>query len=389
MRTALQALALCLLLAAPATAQNIGAQFKAGMAALGEAGYAKGEARTAKLDEAIAIFRAILVKRPELVRVRLELARAFFLKEEDTLARRHFEMVLAGKPPAAVALNVNRFLRIMRARKRWSVRLGMSLLPDTNIGAGSDEQIIYIDTAFGRLPFTRDQEELTSSGIGIAAWVGGEYQYPVGERWRLRAGGNLSRREYKTSRFDQMTVAGHIGPRWLIGRGSEVSLLLSGVHVWTGKGIEEPSHHDIGLARRGQAPAHPPDDTDRAPVPARTPLRQAGPPRRADHRCLAGHPLGGLANGPHQRIDRLGALAAGDRTRAPHPPLGPGGRNRRAALGLHRGRLGRAALDRLRGRSGSPSCRRRRAAQRPHPHHPPVRPQPGPDRRRASARSSR
>ena len=243
---------MCLLLAAPATAQNIGAQFKAGMAALGEAGYAKGEARTAKLDEAIAIFRAILVKRPELVRVRLELARAFFLKEEDTLARRHFEMVLAGKPPAAVALNVNRFLRIMRARKRWSVRLGMSLLPDTNIGAGSDEQIIYIDTAFGRLPFTRDQEELTSSGIGIAAWVGGEYQYPVGERWRLRAGGNLSRREYKTSRFDQMTVAGHIGPRWLIGRGSEVSLLLSGVHVWTGKGIEEPSHHDIGLRVEGR-----------------------------------------------------------------------------------------------------------------------------------------
>ena len=44
-----------------------------------------------------------------------------------------------------------------------------------------------------------------------------------------------------------MTVSGHIGPRWLIGRASEASLLLSGRHHWTGSGIEEPSHHDIGV----------------------------------------------------------------------------------------------------------------------------------------------
>ena len=87
------------------------------------------------LDEAIAAFRAMLVRRPALVRVRLELARAFFLKGEDKLATRHFEQVLAGKPPAAVALNVNRFLNIMRTRKRWSLRVGAAFLPDSNIGA--------------------------------------------------------------------------------------------------------------------------------------------------------------------------------------------------------------------------------------------------------------
>lgn len=56
------------------------------------------------------------VRRADLVRVRLELGRAFFLKGEDTPARRHFEQVLAGKPPAAVALNVNHFLNRIRAR---------------------------------------------------------------------------------------------------------------------------------------------------------------------------------------------------------------------------------------------------------------------------------
>ncbi len=200
-------------------------------------------ARDTLLDAAIAALRSMLVRRPGLVRVRLELARAFFLKGEDTLARRHFEQVLAGKPPAAVALNVNRFLNLMRARKRWSLRVGAALLPDSNLGSGSGERIIYING----LPFHRNQEELTTSGVGVSAWLGGEYQYPLDERWRLRAGGDFSRKEYRESRFDQMTLSGHVGPRWLIGRGSEASLLLSALHVWTGSGIEEPSHHDIGL----------------------------------------------------------------------------------------------------------------------------------------------
>ena len=231
--------------------------FALGVAAVGasEKPDVSEDKRDALLDEAIAAFHDMLVARPGLIRIRLELARAFFLKEEDRLAKRHFELVLAGKPPAAVALNVNRFLNIMRARKRWSLRLGMALAPDSNIGAGSDDRIIYINVAGQPLPFRRDQEELTSSGIGVSAWLGGEYQYPLGDsgtgsgasRWRLRAGGDISRKEYRESRFDQMTVAGHVGPRWLIGRTSDVSLLLSGRHHWTGKALEEPSHHDIGL----------------------------------------------------------------------------------------------------------------------------------------------
>ena len=169
-----------------------------GLAALG-ASQQEGMADNARenlLDEAIGAFHAMLVKEPGLVRVRLELARAFFLKGEDALARRHFEHVLAGKPPAGVVLNVNRFLAQMRARKRWSTYVGFALAPDTNIGGGSDERTIYI----GGLPFQRDADELTTSGVGISVWGGGEYQYPLGERLRLRAGGDVSRREYKGGR---------------------------------------------------------------------------------------------------------------------------------------------------------------------------------------------
>ena len=56
----------------------------------------------ALLGEAVAAFRTILLHRPGFARVRLELARAHFLQGEDTIARRHFEQVLAGRPAPVV-----------------------------------------------------------------------------------------------------------------------------------------------------------------------------------------------------------------------------------------------------------------------------------------------
>ena len=63
------------------------------------------ERRELLLNLAIASFRVILINSPELVRVRLELARAFFLKGEDSLSQRHFESVLAGNLPEPVVAN--------------------------------------------------------------------------------------------------------------------------------------------------------------------------------------------------------------------------------------------------------------------------------------------
>ena len=195
--------------------------------------------REALLDEAIASLHTMLIDRPDLVRVRLELARAFFLKGEDSLARGHFERVLAGKPPAPVVANVQRFLAEIRARRRWTMYLGAAMSPDSNIGGASDERIIYIND----LPFRRDAEELTTSGIGVSVWTGGEYQYPLGDRLRLRLGGDLSRQDYGGSKFDQTSVSVHAGPRWLVDRDTEVSLVGTARRRWTGTA---PSHDDLG-----------------------------------------------------------------------------------------------------------------------------------------------
>ena len=81
-------LALILLFSLPAAAQEMNELFRQGMTALNQATRAEPDKRDALLDEAIAAFRKMLIANPSLVRVRLELGRAFFLK--DSSAKRGF-----------------------------------------------------------------------------------------------------------------------------------------------------------------------------------------------------------------------------------------------------------------------------------------------------------
>ena len=162
----LTALLACVLLASAATAQEAppperddrtAVLFRVGMQSLTAAQQADDEdARQELYDRAIAAFRLILVNRPELIRVRLELARTFFLNGQDGLARRHFELVLAGGVPPPVAANIRRFMTAMQTRKRFTGYFGAAFAPDSNLNAASESEIIYIDTTIGRLPFTRE-----------------------------------------------------------------------------------------------------------------------------------------------------------------------------------------------------------------------------------------
>ena len=221
---------------------DAGALFQYGLAAIGaaQAPDVSEAKREALLDRAVAAFREMLVADPGLVRVRLELARAFFLKREDRLARRHFEQVLAGDVPAPVAANVRRFLAQIRARRRWTARFGFALAPDTNIGGTSDERVITIHG----LPFRRDAEELRTSGVGVSLWGGWAYQHPIGDRLRLRAGVDASVRDYAGSRFDRVSLAVHAGPRWLVGRGADASVLASARRQWS---AGAPDHDGLGV----------------------------------------------------------------------------------------------------------------------------------------------
>ena len=80
--------------------------------------------------------------------------------------------------------------------------------------------------------------------MGLSVWTGGEYQYGLGDRLRLRMGADLSRQEHAGRRFDQTFGSVHAGPRWLASRRTEFSTLASLRRRWVGS---LPDHDDRGF----------------------------------------------------------------------------------------------------------------------------------------------
>ncbi len=229
----------------PTDGRAVGLLFDAGMAMAAAAAQSpQAGDREALLDASIALFRAILAAHPDHVRVRLELARAFFLRGRDGLARRQFELALAADPPPPVVANINRHLAMIRARKRWSGYFGTALAPDTNIGAASADETVMLEVFGQRLPFKLDDGG-EKSGVGLMLWAGGEYEQPLAPDLRLRVGGDVFRREYGGSKFDSMGLGGHVGPRWLAGPRTEASLLLTARREWQGN--DQPTSRSLGL----------------------------------------------------------------------------------------------------------------------------------------------
>ena len=196
------------------------------------------------LEASIKIFREILVDHPNFIRARLELGRAFFLRGSDGLARRQFNRALAADLPAPVEANINRFMSIMRARKRWSGYFGFALAPNTNIGANSASDVVYVDTFGRRLPFILNDGGETS-GVGVSVWTGGEYQLPVSPSVKFKFGGDVFRRDYPRRRFDRMRIGAYTGPLWLINPRTDISLLLTTDRNWEQR--DKPVNRSTGF----------------------------------------------------------------------------------------------------------------------------------------------
>ncbi len=80
----------------------------------------------------------MLLQRPGFDRARVELARAYFLQEEDLKAKEQFEIVLAHNPPPSVVDRVERFLAAIKQR---SDRYQPTLLGHIELGAGYDNNV--------------------------------------------------------------------------------------------------------------------------------------------------------------------------------------------------------------------------------------------------------
>ncbi len=181
------------------------------------------------LNLAIASFRRILIDNPRLVRVRLELAYAFFLKHEDELAKEHFEIVLADDPVPAMAHNIRRFLQKIQKRKRLGGYFSFSIAPSTNINSGTDNKVIYL---LDNIPFQISEESRQKSGIGFLTRGGIDYEYPFANSWRWITGVDLSHSEYGNSQFDNSSLFFRSGVRYLLSNASNIKIQGNVGGVW-------------------------------------------------------------------------------------------------------------------------------------------------------------
>ncbi len=227
------------------------ATFSMGLAALaaGDAAVRAGINRKdsdvkGNYDLAIRSFRGMLVKDPNRMRVRLELARALFsrgnctappknlvkhlLGDDCWASEQHFLRVVGQDVPPQVVMNIRRFIQICRARKRATGSLSLSLAPDTNVNTATSAQTVSI---FG-LPFQLDEAARQTSGIGVVGVAGAEIQRPLpwlrlfpNSATRLRVGGSIYRRDYSGGDFDDSNYGIYAGPRF-ISRGGQFSVLF-------------------------------------------------------------------------------------------------------------------------------------------------------------------
>lgn len=178
---------------------------------------------------AINRFGDILLDHPNLVRVRLELARALFLEGHDNRAKYHFDLAGQGALPENAKQNIERFLTQIRERKVLTYNFSFGLVPDSNINSATDSQTVDL---FG-LPFALDEEAQSRSGIGVMAAAGVEYYGKLQGDWRLSGNFQAQRHEYKGKAFDDTLVSVALGPGRVLKDGF-ANLQVIGFNRWFG-----------------------------------------------------------------------------------------------------------------------------------------------------------
>jgi len=159
---------------------------------------------------AIEIFRTMLDQHPEVVRVRLELARALFGARQDRAAAYHFRLALAGNISDAARQNIQMFLWLIEKRKVWRVNARANLVPDTNVSAGPRNATIELNG----IPFELDENGVARSGIGFTVAAVAEVFPRLSKHWRLegRVGGAFT--DYSNRPFDDLSLTAEVGPRY-------------------------------------------------------------------------------------------------------------------------------------------------------------------------------
>ncbi|MGE0409565.1 MAG: surface lipoprotein assembly modifier [Amphiplicatus sp.] len=252
---------------------------------LGLVAVARGDYKAAE-----ALFRAILDERPDLVRVRLELARALFAMKKDEAAAYHFRFALAGDLPPETIENIRLFLALIEKRKSWRISASLAIAPDSNVNAGPEDPTI---TLFG-LPFELDEDARRTSGIGLSSTLSAEAYPRLRGPLRLEVRASAAFTDYQNKQFDDLFVAAEAGPQLQLGDLRASALATASRRVFGGEGYSRSLGGRLAFTK---------GVTSRMDVT----LRLSGAFTRYDEARLRDGPVYAAALGLHRALDRRSA----------------------------------------------------------------------------------
>lgn len=173
---------------------------------------------TGRPNDAIPFFLDLLAADPTLVRVRLELARAYFEAELWARARQEFFTVLSGDLPEPVRLRILSFIRAIDARRGFDWNLSLAL---TSVGDGRDFDTDQADLNFGDgiFPFTFQRD--TETALGLRVVGDATYRKALDTSLMTHAdtvaflGATLDLEDGPGSKFDDTSIGLQTGLRFL------------------------------------------------------------------------------------------------------------------------------------------------------------------------------
>ncbi len=197
---------------------------------------------------AASLMQELLDRDPSQAQLRFELAHVYFLMADDDRARYHFEYLRQTVHSPQVSAACERFLHIIRNRRRWSLNAAIGFAPSTNINDGTLSDTVLI----GGVPFV--SSNAAQSGVGLSWALNGSYRFDPDPRWALRIGGSLTGENYRTSRFDTLrsqvfAQVEHDFAAWHGAAGISVDRTMTGWHGYsTGAGPYLSFRKDLGRA---------------------------------------------------------------------------------------------------------------------------------------------
>lgn len=210
------------------------------------------------LDDAIGLFRAVLVDHPEQTRVRLELARALQMKGKFGSADHHYRLAQEDKDlPADVLRSIRTTRGVLRDRRSFDLTVDVGLAPDSNITNGTNAETVDVNFGGFVIPLTLNPSARQRSGIGQSVNISSSYRTRLSDSAKLLVELDSQVLNYAGKAADDFGVQLAAGPELRLNENNRLTLQATALQRWyagksasTGGGARIGFQHDFDAGHR-------------------------------------------------------------------------------------------------------------------------------------------